>query len=111
MGSHGPQYDGLVLRDRHSQDQASPISYVRRFLGKRFRVLLADGSRQIVGIFVALDSTATLTLRACLEIVEDHERSLGTVMAPQGLIESMETVPDGAAVSRGRSRCRAVTPL
>jgi hypothetical protein len=64
-------------------------------------VLLANGGRQLVGTFPALDGTGALTLRECLEFVGDHERSLGTVMAPLALIQSIETVPDGAVGGAG----------
>jgi small nuclear ribonucleoprotein (snRNP)-like protein len=101
MSGRRAQFDPFALRDVHSPDPASPISYVRGFLGKRLRLLLADGSRQIVGTFVALDSTAVLTLRETLEIVEDHERNLGTTMVSLALVQSMETVPDGVAVAAG----------
>jgi hypothetical protein len=53
-----------------------------------------------VGTFVALDSTAVLTLRESLEIVDDHERTLGTAIVPLALIQSMETVADGDAGAR-----------
>jgi small nuclear ribonucleoprotein (snRNP)-like protein len=101
MSGRRTRFDPFALRDVHSPDAASPISYARRFLGRRLRVLLADGGRQLVGTFAALDGTGALTLRECLEFVGDHERSLGTVIAPLALIQSIETVPDGAAGDSG----------
>jgi small nuclear ribonucleoprotein (snRNP)-like protein len=85
------QFDPFVLRDRHSADAASPITVVRGYLGRRLRVLLSDGKRQIVGVFVALYHTETIALRDAVEIVDDHERTLGIVQIPLVHVQSMET--------------------
>jgi hypothetical protein len=53
--------------------------------------LLSDGNRQIVGEFVALDATETMVLRKSVELVEDHERTLGTVHIPLVHVQSIET--------------------
>jgi small nuclear ribonucleoprotein (snRNP)-like protein len=85
------RYDPFTLRDRDSADPLSPISVVRGYLGRRLRVLLSDGSRQIIGVFVALDHTGTMTLRDGVELVEDRERKLGNVQIPLVEVQSMET--------------------
>jgi small nuclear ribonucleoprotein (snRNP)-like protein len=85
------RYNPFALHDRYSADPTSPITVVRSYLGKRLRVLLSDGTRQILGIFVALDHTGTLTFREGVEIVDTHERTLGTVHIPLIHVQSMET--------------------
>jgi small nuclear ribonucleoprotein (snRNP)-like protein len=84
------QFDPYVTGERRSVDQSSPVAYVRGFLSRRIRVLLADGVRQIVGIFVALDHTGTLTLRDGIEMFEGHERPLGFVLITLPQVQSME---------------------
>jgi small nuclear ribonucleoprotein (snRNP)-like protein len=91
MSRQRAQYDTFALRDRYSADVISPVTVVRGYLGRRLRVLLSDGDRQILGIFVALDHRGTMVLRDGVEIVGDHERTLGTVQIPLVHVQSMET--------------------
>jgi hypothetical protein len=56
------------------------------------RAPLCDDCRQIIGVFAALDSTATLTLRDGIEILEAHERTLGIVLSPLSQVQSMELI-------------------
>jgi hypothetical protein len=85
-----PQFDSFSIRDRRSADQTSPIEYVHGFLNQRFRILLIDGVRQILGVFVVLDHTQTLTLKDCIEVVEDHEREIGVALIPLAQVQNME---------------------
>jgi small nuclear ribonucleoprotein (snRNP)-like protein len=85
-----PSFAPFSLSDRQSADQTSPIEYVRGFLNKRFRVVLMDGERQIVGIFVAFDHTATLILKDSVEYVEGHERELGVALIPLDHVSCLE---------------------
>jgi small nuclear ribonucleoprotein (snRNP)-like protein len=89
-GDPGSEFDPFTLGNRRSLDVTSPIEYVRGLLNQRFRVLLIDGIRQILGIFVAFDHQKTLTLKDCVEITEGHERELGVVLIPLAQVQSIE---------------------
>jgi hypothetical protein len=52
--------------------------------------LLVDGSRQIIGVFAALDHTGTITLRDAVQAVEENEREIGIALIPLALVQSME---------------------
>jgi small nuclear ribonucleoprotein (snRNP)-like protein len=92
MGEVKEQYDPYITGNCQPTDLNSPIAYVHSFLNRRLRVFLADGCRQIIGIFVALDYTAMITLHNAVEIVEDHERPLEFVLIPLGQVQSMEAL-------------------
>jgi small nuclear ribonucleoprotein (snRNP)-like protein len=82
--------DLFIIGDRRSADETSPIEYVHNLLNQRLRVLLINEARQIVGVFVGLDSTGTLTLKDCVDRGENHEREFPWVCIPLVQIQSME---------------------
>jgi small nuclear ribonucleoprotein (snRNP)-like protein len=73
-------------------DPESASEYVRSFLGKRFRVVLFDENRQIVGTFVALDASGTLFLRQCVVRTPNGENRVTTVLVKTGYIQHIELV-------------------
>jgi small nuclear ribonucleoprotein (snRNP)-like protein len=87
-----PKYavNRFTLRDAKSADGASPVTYVRSFLGTRFCVVLMD-ERQLTGEFACLDSEGKLFLREAVEDANGHMRKLGTAIVPLDFVQAMET--------------------
>jgi hypothetical protein len=86
------RFDPFFLSNPADTDPESAAEYVRSFLGKRFRVVLFDETRQIVGTFVALDATGALFLRECIVRTPSGETRFATVLVRTDFIHSIERV-------------------
>jgi small nuclear ribonucleoprotein (snRNP)-like protein len=86
------RFDPFFLSNRADMDPESAAEYVRSFLGKRFRVVLFDENRQVVGTFVALDATGMLFLRECVVRSPSSETRFATVLVRTDLIQHIELV-------------------
>jgi hypothetical protein len=82
-------YEPFVLRPASSADPASPVNYVRSFLGKRLCLVLMD-ERILVGVFCCLDYKGMMCLTEAVEHAGDHRRTLGKAIVPLELVQAME---------------------
>jgi small nuclear ribonucleoprotein (snRNP)-like protein len=96
MANHPqPRFDDYLVRQARSTDADSPISYVRQFLGRRLGVHLVDGTRQVIGKFVALDSAGQMTMTDAMEVeAKGRHRELGTVIIGLIWIHKLEERPE-----------------
>jgi small nuclear ribonucleoprotein (snRNP)-like protein len=86
------RFEPFVLSNPPDMDPESAAEYVRSFLGNRFRIILFDENRQIVGTFVALDATGTLFLRECVVRSLSGETRCATVSVRTDFIQHIELV-------------------
>jgi small nuclear ribonucleoprotein (snRNP)-like protein len=86
------RFESFLLNNPANMDSESPAEYVRSFLGKRFRVVLFDENRQIVGTFVALDANGTLFLKECIVRSPSGEVRFATVLVRTDFIQHIELV-------------------
>jgi small nuclear ribonucleoprotein (snRNP)-like protein len=91
MSRGGMQYNPFTARNCDSEGVASPMTAVRRYLGRRLRVFLYEGRRHILGVFVALEPTETMVLRDAVDIRADHDDRLGMVRIPLNYVWRIET--------------------
>jgi small nuclear ribonucleoprotein (snRNP)-like protein len=86
------RFEPFLLSNPTDMDMESAAEYVRSFLGKRFRVVLFDDNRQIVGTFVALDALGTLFLKQCVVRTPNGETRFTTALVRTVDIQHLELV-------------------
>jgi hypothetical protein len=94
MAKESPKFDDSLVRQAQSTDNNSPITYVRQFLGRRLSAHLVDGTRQVIGIFTALDSAGQMTMTKAMEVeANGRHRDLGIVIVGLNWICKLEERP------------------
>jgi small nuclear ribonucleoprotein (snRNP)-like protein len=84
------RFEPCLLSNPADMDPESAAEYVRSFLGKRFRVVLFDDNRLIVGTVVALDALGTLFLKQCVVRTPKGETRFTTVLVRAVYIQHIE---------------------
>jgi hypothetical protein len=90
--STNTQFDPHATPDGPMPHQDLPVAHVRLCLIRRMRVLFHDSSREIVGVFVALDYEATMALQDAIEIFKDHKCPLGFALIPLSQVQTMSLI-------------------